>query len=102
MTCTLCGTSSLHSHAVIAGSNKCIRCGAIVLVDGPIIVPGVNSTSYVLTPDTLPHVVEYISENGSYILSNGIIVLAEEDVQDYLNGNLLIDSISMNKTNETN
>ena len=72
------------------------------MVDGPIIVPGINSTSYVLSHDTLPHIVEYISENGSYMLSNGIIVLAEEDVQDYLNGNLHIDNISMNGANEIN
>lgn len=31
---------------------------------------------------------DYVTENGSYILPNGITVLAEADVEAYLNGTL--------------
>ncbi len=33
--------------------------------------------------DELPH-----TENGSYILPNGVIVLADEDIEAYMNGTL--------------
>ena len=32
--------------------------------------------------------IKYVSENGSFILPNGVIVLVDEDIEDYLNGNL--------------
>ena len=31
----------------------------------------------------------YVTENGSYILSNGIIVLVEEDIDSYKEGTLV-------------
>ncbi len=31
----------------------------------------------------------YITENGSYILSNGIIVLIDEDIKAYFDGTLV-------------
>lgn len=32
--------------------------------------------------------VQYVTDNGSYILPNGVIVLVDEDIETYLRGNL--------------
>lgn len=33
----------------------------------------------------LPVEVQYITENGSYMLANGVIVLIDEDIESYIN-----------------
>lgn len=60
---------------------RCLGCNALLDMggNGDIgMVPGILSTS-----------VNIITENGSYILPNGIIVLVEEDIEAYLNGTLI-------------
>lgn len=89
--CTNCGEYTISAHVVVAGTNTCLRCGMFVSTDTPIIVPGVNS---ILT-GIINYDVTYFTDNGSYILPNGIIILAVEDVQDYLNGTLAIPYVSI-------
>ena len=73
-----CGASMLSAHVVSGSSGGalgiklCIFCGEIVTAGQSIM-----STTH------LPH-----TENGSYIMPNGIIVLMDEDVEAYINGTL--------------
>ena len=82
-----CGMSILMPHAIdmmntytIFGHTygNCIECGATIDLNtgGGGIVPGPHSSG------TL------VSENGSYILPNGIIMLVHEDLDSYLNRTL--------------
>ena len=88
-TTCVCGETRVESHAVNASEAlgryaNCICCGYRVnLLTGPIISP-LNSTYL-------------ISENGSYVLQNGVIVLVEEDYTSYINGVLIFYE---NKNNE--
>lgn len=68
-----CGAMKSQGHAVKSGERYCLLCGG--LVDIGFVVPESNA-------------VDYVTENGSYILPNGITVLAEADVEAYLNGTL--------------
>lgn len=68
-----CGAMKLKGHAVKSGERYCLLCGG--LVDTGFAVPESNA-------------VDYVTENGSYILPNGVTVLAEADVEAYLNGTL--------------
>ena len=73
-----CGASMLSAHVVSGSSGGalgiklCIFCGEIVTAGQSIM-----STTH------LPH-----TENGSYIMPNGIIVLMDEDIEAYLDGTL--------------
>ncbi len=80
----LCGALGTLTapHAIVAPPKpnitrvRCLDCGAWVNVpDGFIEVPALNITQVTL--------------NGSYIRPDGIIVLAEEDIEAYLNGTLV-------------
>lgn len=66
-----CGESTLQGHIVSAGSSLCLLCGgkADIGFVGPLSI-------------------KYITENGSYILANGVIVLEYKDVENYLKGTL--------------
>ena len=63
-------------HAVVQGTTICIQCGG--QADMGINPYSMNSTN-----------VNYVTDNGSYILPNGVIILVEEDIEDYLKGTLL-------------
>ena len=72
-----CGVSILSPHVISSCTGKpgikiCIFCGALITT-------GLD----IMSPDQLPH-----TENGSYILPSGIIVLADEDIEAYFNGTL--------------
>lgn len=73
-----CGESRLSAHVVsgssggVLGKKRCIFCGEMVTTGQSIM-----STTH------LPH-----TENGSYIMPNGIIVLMDEDIETYLDGTL--------------
>ena len=76
----ICGANCLQPHVVESGSfssgNKyalCIACKALVTI----------GMSYHQSIGELPH-----SENGSFILPDGIIVLVDEDIEAYFNGTL--------------
>jgi len=62
---------SISSQPGVLG--RCLVCGASSL--------GLNNT-------LINYRKEYITNNGSYILSNGVIYLVEEDIDDYFNGSL--------------
>lgn len=64
-----CGAIKNLPHAVRQGSNRCLLCGGIA--DQGFVQMGIG-----VTPS--------IFENGSYILPNGVIVLAPEDVTFFL------------------
>ena len=51
----------------------CLLCGGRVS----------NAPQIILSVNQFPH-----TDNGSFILPNGIIVLADEDIEAYLNGEL--------------
>lgn len=83
-TCS-CGETSTQPHAVNSSQAtgryaNCIQCGHLVDL-GTDIVIGVMSVEEMLH-----------SENGSYILNDGTIVLVEEDIEAYLNGTLVFSS----------
>lgn len=76
-----CGVKKEVPHAVSSNAYNyhidrfasCLLCGGLAEIG---FVP-INSTS-----------IKYVSENGSFILPNGVIVLVDEDIENYLNGNL--------------
>ena len=39
--------------------------------------------------NALDNGIRYVTENGSYILPNGVIVLVSEDIEAYFNGELI-------------
>lgn len=69
-----CNQFRLEAHAILTGTNRCIKCNGIV-----------NGGFIEMQSDSI----EYESLNGSFILPNGIIVLVEEDVEAYLNNTLV-------------
>ena len=79
--CGLRGTQTakhvIKSSEVVNYMANCIYCGQLVNLKNDIV------------GGELINVIVKVSVNGSYILSNGIIVLADADVEDYLNGTLV-------------
>ena len=72
---------------MLSGSNRCVDCGATVSTGGPgLIMGGGNSSAYVLSNSELENTV--LTQNGTYVLPNGIIVLVGADIEAYLNGEL--------------
>ncbi len=74
-----CGSSTTGPHVVAPGSfaggaqyATCLTCGGLA-----------TSGVTILSVADYPHTI-----NGSYILPNGIIVLAPEDIEEYINGAL--------------
>lgn len=79
-TCQECNTRTLKPHVVISGQSICIHCGGTIN-NGFV---GINSTiAY-----------KAVTNNGSYILENGIIVLVEDDLQSYLDGTLIFNDVN--------
>ncbi len=78
-----CGAEGtvVSPHVVKLGSSSgklanCMYCGQLINLDDTIVsTPGSNAGK--------------VTPNGSYILPNGIIVLAEEDIEAYENGTLV-------------
>ena len=85
-----CGESNLSAHVVSSGSGGiltkkiCIFCGEIV-----------DKGLSIITSLQLAH-----TENGSYIRPDGIIVLVDEDIEAYLNGELVFYNSSDNLETE--
>lgn len=70
-----CGDRVIRGHAVATtDTTRCIICGGRV-------------SSGILGP--LTNEIILVTNNGSYILPNGIVVLVEVDIQAYLNDNLI-------------
>lgn len=70
-----CGTFTIQAHAVLSGSNICIKCKRKVDMG----FVEITSNSFDC---------HMVSINGSYILPNGVIVLVEDDVESYLEDTL--------------
>lgn len=75
-----CGSSIISAHVVPAGSFTGSNPSAICLDCGGMATSG----AIVMSIDDMPR-----SDNGSYILPNGIIVLQPEDMDAYRNGTLV-------------
>lgn len=71
----ICGAKTQEGHAVRSGSNTCLLCGGRADI-------GIVEIQSLLDKT-------YVTENGSYILPNEIIVLMDEDIEAFLNGTLL-------------
>ena len=78
-TCS-CGRSSIEGHAIrnedyISGNMNatCIICG------------GIANIGFI----EIQNNIVMISDNGSYVLSNGIVVLVDSDIESYLNNTLV-------------
>jgi hypothetical protein len=79
-TCS-CGTYILQYHIVnTEDMTRCVLCNGLVSSSG-------------ITPLSL--IKNYITENGSYLLSNGIIVLVSIDYEKYLSGELNVYDLIM-------
>lgn len=81
-----CGSVRLFGHSIRRGDAvgryaNCVSCGGLLDLE-EYTYPSIFSLS------TLP-----ATENGSYILPSGLIVLAEADIVEYLSGTLYIDGI---------
>ena len=79
-----CGHTITAGHAIRSGTNICLLCGGRV------------NTGFV-EMQSLPNGT-YITENGSYILPNGIIVLVDDDIENFLKGTLVFYAKSDNLT----
>ncbi len=78
VTGTVTGAHVVPINPPINGVVNCLRCHHKITLDDIVIIPGLNAIG-----------VNQVSLNGSYILSNGIIVLVDEDIEAYLNGTLV-------------
>lgn len=77
-TCS-CGETINQGHAIPsspagAGNARCLFCQGRAVIG----FIEINSTS-----------IFYYSQNGSFVLPNGIIILMDSDINDYINGTLL-------------
>lgn len=76
----VCGASKKQPHAVAAGLTPpgikplCILCGGAV-----------DKAFDKIDSSTT---IQLVSDNGSYVLPNGVIVLVDEDIEAYLKGTL--------------
>lgn len=72
-----CGLFQEEFHVVKAGGNRCLLCNGRV-------------STGIVGPDSLiiNETSKFVSCNGSFIRSDGIIVLVDEDVDKFLNGSL--------------
>lgn len=86
-----CGYQKTSPHVVAstpAQMAPCLVCGAMVTIGSGTIMPWGNNDGSVET-NALDNGIRYVTENGSYILPNGVIVLVSEDIEAYFNGELI-------------
>lgn len=91
-TCGACGQVTFEAHAVAQGAfptpdgyAKCLKCRGKAFV-GELM----GNSSGELMGNSVG--VQSCTPNGSYILPNGVIVLADQDVEAYMNGTLVFGS----------
>ena len=70
----VCGGTQLQGHAVLQGTTTCVVCGGKAEMG----FIGINSNA-----------INLVTENGSYVLFNGITILVLDDLESYLNGTLV-------------
>ena len=87
----ICGEFVLQGHVVRSDefgntTKKCLLCNAEI--KNGFVITSTNSNKI------------YLTNKGSYILSNGLIVLVDEDIDSYINGNLVFykkkDNVDLN------
>ena len=86
-----CGYQRTLPHVVASTPAKmapCLVCGATITIGSGTIMPWGNNDGSVET-NALDNGIRYVTENGSYILPNGVIVLVSEDIEAYFNGELI-------------
>lgn len=92
-----CGYTTNTGHVVNIPSGNakigtCISCGASVTIGNGTIMPwgdnGGNSSTYAMNSS-----IQYITENGSYVLPEGIIIISDADYELYLSGELDINEL---------
>ncbi len=89
--CGGCGHFTPSKHIVTATAGKfatCLICGATVRVGNGTISPSGGNGETVTSISDIGG--RYITDNGSYILPSGVIVLVKEDVEAYLKGELVL------------
>ena len=77
-----CGAKATQGHAVASNAFANGKRYATCLICG-----GLAERGFVQL-NALSAEVQYVTNNGSYILPNGVIVLVDEDIELYLNGTL--------------
>lgn len=92
-----CGATSKQGHAVSSSGGSllgigtryktCLLCGGSAEIG----FVQLNATSVE---------VQYVTDNGSYILPNGVIVLVDEDIEAYMNQTLIFQKKNTNLTTE--
>lgn len=75
-----CGSTSTQSHVIRNGSKICLLCGG-------------STDKGFIQPTSILSNITHTTKNGSYILSNGIIVLVEEDIESYFKGALSFNAV---------
>ena len=75
-----CGYSGLQGHILRDDLITCILCGAFI------------SSGGIISPFNLINK-QYITENGTYVLSNGLIIISDYDYNLYLRGELDINTL---------
>ena len=86
-----CGYQATAPHVVAstpAQMAPCLVCGATVTIGSGTIMPWGNNDGSVET-NAIDNGIRYVTENGSYILPSGVIVLASEDIEAYFSGDLI-------------
>lgn len=78
-----CGDTTNQGHAV---SNNSFNSGSKYAT---CLLCGGKATIGFIQYNTLVDDFKYLTENGSFMLPNGVIVLVEEDIDDYLNNPIL-------------
>lgn len=73
-----CGETTTQVHAVKSGTTRCLLCGG-------------NAGSGIVQMSANSNNIHLVTQNGSFITSEGIIVLVDKDISDYLNGTLIFD-----------
>lgn len=77
-----CGATTNQGHAVssnaFANGNRFATC----------LICGGKAERGFIQVDSLLNAAQYVTDNKSYILPNGVIVLVDEDIEAYMNGNL--------------
>ena len=87
--CLECGDTVSGVHVVERNApiKVCLVCRRIIKPTDTAIIEGIEGDASLMT---IINDITYITENGSYVLPSGIIVLTEEDVELFLAGQLNI------------
>ncbi len=89
-----CGATTQQGHAVASNAFSNGKRYATCLICGGLAERGFVELNALSTE------VQYVTDNGSYILPNGVIVLVDEDIEAYMNQTLIFQKKNTNLTTE--